>query len=178
MAVSYQEVDPATYEIIHHAMKDYHSELVTASVTIHAIFASNFDAEDEPLPAVKFHGHSAAAKIQVTSLQDRSRGLPDVKLTIDRHQWDGMAKTRRIALVDHELEHLVLQTDDEGVKLDELGRPKLKLKIHDWMLAGFASIISRHGEAAVEHHEMVRWQEEYGQFCLFPLVKKDDANGR
>jgi len=180
MPITYDTVDKTTDDLIKRAMAMYHSELAGAGVTVHAVFASNIDKETgEICPAVKVHGHTAAAKMQVTSLQDRARGLPDAKLTIDEYSWKRMAESRRVALIDHELEHLVLKTDDDGIVFDDRGRPKLKLKIHDWQFQGFAKIIERHGEAAVEHREMVRWQEKGGQYSLFPLVgTKEVPNGK
>jgi hypothetical protein len=171
MGITYNECDANIYKLIDDVMHKYHRSLSDQSVTIHAVFAEKYDGDGLQLPAIKFHGHDAAAKIQVTSLQDRARGLRDLKLTIDRYSWDRMTETRQIAMLDHELEHVEVKTDDDGIVVrDDLNRPKLRLKIHDWMLAGFASIIARHGEAAVEHREMVRWQEEWGQACLFPMV--------
>jgi hypothetical protein len=40
---------------------------------------------------------------------------------------------------------------DEGqIKTDDCGRPKLRLRPHDFEIAGFDAIIERHGAAAVE----------------------------
>jgi hypothetical protein len=173
--ITYDDCDGKTYQMIKSTMAQYHPDLAGADVTVRAVFAHNEDKDGNAVCAVKAHGHTAAAKIQVTSLQDRARGLADCKLTIDHYSWERMAESRRIALIDHELEHLELKTDDDGVVYDDRNRPKLKCKLHDWLLAGFASIIERHGEAAVEHREMIRWQETWGQLSLFPMVGTTEA---
>lgn len=177
MAISYTVCDPEVDKLIAVAIKDYHKELDAAGVTIHAVFARNFDGDGEPIAAVKAHGVAAAAKIQITSLVDRVRGIKDAKLTIDGHYWDRASESRRLALLDHELEHLTVQTDDAGVKFDDAGRPKLRMRHHDWELTGFASVVERHGEASVEAQQFSYFQDEFGQLCLFgPMSGKAVSN--
>jgi hypothetical protein len=164
-ATSYEACGPEVGKLILKVMKQYHSALEAAEVTIHAVFAFKSDKAGEPLPAIKKDGHVVVAKIQITPLSDRARGVADAKLTIDRHEWDHISESRKVALLDHEITHLKLKDGE----LDDLGRPKLKARHHDWHLTGFTSVAERHGEAAVEVREMIRWQEDYGQFALLPL---------
>lgn len=167
MPVTYEACGEDVAELVGEVVAAYHEDL--RIVTIGAVFASSEDKDGEAIPAIKKDGHAVVGRIQITSLADRARGMADAKLTLDRHEWDAMSKSRRIALLDHELTHLELKTDDDGPVLDDLGRPKLKARHHDWHLTGFAQVAERHGEAAIEVREMVRWQEEYGQYALFPM---------
>lgn len=178
MGVTYELADEKTAELVKRAMVLYHqrpvNNLVANLVTVQAIFARDVDADGVMSPAIKIRGYPAAAKIQVTSLEDRARGMADAKLTIDDYVWQGLPESRRLALLDHELEHLeiVMRTTKTGIMVarDDLGRTKLKIKPHDFELGFFASVAERHGEAAIEVREVQRFHETYGQFCLFPMA--------
>ena len=55
------------------------------------------------------------------------------------------------ALLDHEVAHLELVRDDAGkVKTDDAGRPRLRIRPHDYQTGGFWDVIERHKEAACE----------------------------
>jgi hypothetical protein len=161
MSVSYTICGEETQKLIKAAMDTHHANLSEAGVTVHAIFAESYNKDGERLPAVKVHGIPASAKVSITSLEDRVRGIADAKMTIDRGEWGGMSESRKIALLDHELTHLVL------LKLDDIGRPTLKLRHHDWELTGFAEVVERHGEASCEAAQFARFEETYGQLMLF-----------
>ena len=171
MSVVYELVDDQTNQLIQSVLVKHHDELLAEKVTLQAVFACDIDEESgEELSTLKHHGYPALAKIQVTSYMDRVRGIPDAKLTIDRYGWKQHTKTRREACIDHELCHIVVARDKEGlVRRDDLSRPKLKMRIHDWELSGFAEVVTRHGEASIESLQIVRFQERWGQLCLFPL---------
>src|ERR1019366_9477538 len=79
----------------------------------------------------------------------------------------GLSETRRLALLDHELTHLVLRCDEDGLKHDDIGRPTFKIKQHDFDLGGFAEVVERHGEASVEALQFSRFETLYGQLMLF-----------
>jgi hypothetical protein len=174
MGTTYEACGDDVHKLVAKAMGEWHLELKASGVTIDAVFARKLDSDENPVPAVTAHGSTAAAKIGITSLEDRARGLKDAKLTIDGHVWDGLSAQSRIALIDHELEHL-----NAGEERDDLGRPKLKMSKHDYVLAGFLSIINRHGQNAIEHREMTRFQGEHGQLFLPGIGdgKGDKANG-
>jgi hypothetical protein len=167
MGTTYTICGDDVKQLIKAAMDTHHPTLSEAGVTVHAIYAERYDEDGEPIAAIKVHGVPAVAKIAITALEDRVRGIADAKLTIDRGQWHGMAESRRLALLDHELTHLVLKLDEDGLKLDDIGRPTLKIKHHDWELTGFAAVVERHGEASVEARQFARFEEAYGQLMLF-----------
>src|SRR6185437_13224275 len=172
MATGYDKVPIEVTEMVAEMMHEHHPELEAAGVTVQTLFAFKYDDETgAPEPAMKTRGQTVLAKISITNLQDRVRGIADAKLVIDRaFGWERISNGRRQALIDHELTHLNLTTDADGMtKLDDCRRPKLHMRHHDWELTGFAEVCERHGEAAVEVHEILRWQEEYGQYAMFPL---------
>ena len=181
MGIGYDKAPKEVIALVQKVMHDSHLELETAEVTVQVLFAHKYDKDGEAEPAMKTRGQIVVAKTSITNLQDRTRGIPDAKLVIDRtFGWERLADARRAALIDHELTHLNLTLDQDGqVKLDDRGRPKLHMRHHDWELTGFQEVCERNGEAAVEVYEMVRWQETYGQYALFPMrgVKEVKVNG-
>lgn len=175
MATTFQECGDEVTRLINQVMTKHHKELADAHVTIHAIGARRESKREGAIQALKAEGLPVAAKIQITSLQDRTRGVADAKLTIDMLGWDMMATTRKEALIDHELMHLsVVQLRAtkknpyaKGVRFDDLGRPMLKIRPHDWRLTGYAEVVERHGEASVESAAFMHFRAEFGQLNLF-----------
>src|ERR1017187_4770921 len=167
MGVSYTICGEDVKKLVKASMDTHHPGLSEAGVTVHAIFAEKYDEDGQTLPAIKVHGVPAVAKIAITALPDRVRGIADAKLTIDRGQWHGMSETRRLGLLDDELTHLVLRFDEDGIKLDDIGRPTFKMRQHDWELTGFASVVDRQGEASVAASQFSPFEEAYGQLMLF-----------
>lgn len=171
MAKTYERCGSDVRDLIARTLKANYPELASLGMTVDAVFVSAQNADDEPVCALKRHGIPAAAQIQITPLSDRARGMADVKLTIDAYAWSRLSATSSAALIDHELQHIdrVASETDNGI--DDLGRPKLKLRPHDWELAGFATVAKRHGEAAVEVIEVKRFEAEFGQLVLFPKAR-------
>jgi Putative phage metallopeptidase len=171
MGTTYELVNDDTHRLINRVLIEHHADLHRAGVTIQAMMASRIDKESGEIEqALKVRGYPCAAKIQITSYQDRVRGLPDVKLTIDEASWRELSVSRREALIDHELCHVMVAYDADGnVKRDDLGRPKLKSRAHDFELTWFTEVAERHGEAAIEVREVQRFMETYGQYSLFPM---------
>lgn len=57
-------------------------------------------------------------------------------IEIAEDEWQRLSDKQRVALVDHELSHCVIEWDDDGV-------PTLKIRSHD--LEEFTTIVKRHG---------------------------------
>lgn len=147
----------------------YHGELVDAEVTVGLLVAEpNDDGESE----LKLHGYPCAAIVKINGYAQRVQGLEDACITVDALTWRGLAEDERIALIDHELHHLEVAKDKKGnIKSDKNGRPRLKMRLHDWELGGFAAISGRHGKAALEvqafhavsrayHQQLFRWSSD------------------
>ena len=178
MGISYEKATEEVMHVIEKMLLLHHKDLIDAGVTLQVLMAHKYNKDDELVPPMMVRGQQVLAKTSITSHQDRARGIPDAKMVIDTEWgWARLPEFGREALIDHELEHLQIVTEEQGEgdvtvtqpKLDDCGRPKLKIKHHDWELTGFAAVAERHGEAAIEVREMTRWQENYGQFALFPL---------
>jgi hypothetical protein len=166
MPTTYEPADKQTAGLIAQVRKEHHPDLEGAGVTVSALFAQKFDKDGDELPALKKAGYPVAAMIQVTSLADRARGLRDAKLTICHYAWERLPEASRLALIDHELTHLQIVFDKDGaLDHDDLGRPKLKTRPHDYELTGFVEVAQRHGEAAVEVRALKAFRQE--QLPLF-----------
>jgi hypothetical protein len=148
---------------------EYHPDL--PQVTVDAVFV--FDDEASSEPVLKHQGYSAAAVIRITPVRDRTLGVADAVITIDRATWLTLSASQRDALVDHELQHLEWQQDKEGhPKSDALGRPKLSLRRHDHQIGYFTDVVQRHGEAALEIRAARYLIAEIGQLS-FDFGKSD-----
>jgi hypothetical protein len=132
---------------IERMQSEYHPDL--QDVTVDAVFV--FDDEASSESVLKHQGYAAAAVIRITPVRDRTLGVADAVITIDRATWVSLSALQRDALVDHELQHLEWLKDNEGKpKSDGLGRPKLGMVRHDHQIGYFTDVVQRHGEAALE----------------------------
>lgn len=188
MPVTFEMPTNTDLQMLESAMKEYHEELTRQGVTVQMMFAEVIDKESGELEhALKLHGLFIAGKTKVTSLEDRARGIQDAKILIDRKSWTEMSPSRRRALIDHELQHLEIVRDGEGIpRFDDLNRPKLRIRPHDWELTGFQEVVERHGEASNEAAQFRYFADAFGQLNLFAPnavdelrtpAKKEKVNG-
>lgn len=190
MSTTYERAPKAIEALVQTALEKYHPELRKEEVTVDTLIVRRTQGKHHfDVHALKRSGYLIDAKIQITSLQDRSRGISDAKLTIDAYEWDRMSDKRKAALIDHELEHLDLvpikptkkNGFQTGNKRDDLGRPCLRSRPHDWELTGFKDVAVRHGEHSHEAMQFANFRAEYAQLNLFgppDLLKIADGNGK
>lgn len=142
---------------LRHVMEEHHPQLIEANV--HVLVK----VSDKP---VKVHGTSAYAKIKVTSPERRSELPVDAVMTIDGKKWESLEPETQAALLDHELQHLVVQweylppvkgdppeMERRQPKLDDYDRPKLKTRGHDFEVGWFKDVAARHGEWSIERRQ-------------------------
>ena len=174
MAITYTQAPASIVALLQSTLEKYHPELHKVGLTVGCLIALRVH-DDEDVHALMRSGYPIDAKIGITSLVDRARGLPDAKLLIDGLEWNKASDRQRIALLDHELEHLILpqqkpskkEPHRSGPKYDDLSRPVLKMKPHDWMLAGFKDVAERHQQHSHEIRQFQAWRDEYGQLNMF-----------
>lgn len=141
----------------------HHQDLADARVTIALAFAE----DEEGGHAVYLNNYPCAAVVKITPYRQRFHGVKDAEILIDKKTWEDLDAGRREALLDHELTHLLLQRDDKQlIKRDHAGRPKLKMKNHDWQLGGFVSVAERHGDKALEVLALRAVSEKWGQLIF------------
>ncbi len=141
--------DLEALNLLRNVRKHLHKDLDEFEVTLAVIKAErklNKDGEDTEGPVLALHGYECAATIKITPLNQRVLKVPDAILTINWEQWESLTKAEKEALLDHELTHLVISRDAENTpRYDDLGRPLLRMRKHDWHLGGFLEVVERHG---------------------------------
>lgn len=151
---TYQLPDPDIRILVNETLAANHPDLQECGLIVGVLMATNPDG-----PAIKNGGHPALACVKVVSLKDRVTKGYDVEILIDQHGWDELNAAQKIAVVDHELTHVnrvpntpkAMKSGEAAWKIDDIGRPKVKLRKGDWMPGdGFSEVVSRHGENAVE----------------------------
>jgi hypothetical protein len=163
MAKVFQKADEQVEALVVEVMNKYHGDLVQAGVTVGCIMVSCSAGH-----AVKHHGYDCAATIRRTTLKQRVQGHADAEIDIDAATWDDLNAQQRRALLDHEIEHLTIVRDENRrVKTDDIGRPVLKMKLHDWELGGFASVVERHGNAALDAKAAHSFKDHFGQLLMW-----------
>lgn len=173
MSASFSLADQNVLDLLADVMRERHRPLYDAGVKVGVIMAVSDTGE-----AVVHAGHACYAKIKVVPLIDRLTKGFDAQLLVDLRKWDDDLRHRqRVALLDHELSHLelteyayapVLDADNRptgeeqivGVEKDDLDRPRLRLVKGDVNAGdGFAAVISRNGEDALEFLNAAKFHE-------------------
>jgi Putative phage metallopeptidase len=168
MATNLAQADDETYAMLDEILRTYHPELEMGNSgewpTIAIMMAVNEDPDEAPL---KINGDPCAAIISVVSYKQRVDNRRDAELLIDAKIWNDLNEAQRRALLDHEATHLQVQFDKDGIiKTDDCGRPKLKMRLHDWTCTGFRSVAKRHGENALEVIQARAFVKKFGADVL------------
>lgn len=145
--ITYTPADTDVLDRIARLMREHHSMLVEYRVRIDCLFAHPDLDEDGALkgPPVTLNGYTCAAKVKITSAKDRAKGCGDAEIEIDHDLYQTLTDAERDALLDHELQHL-----ESNGEFDDMGRPKLKMRLHDHSFGWFDAIAQRHGRASFE----------------------------
>lgn len=160
MPKTYDVIDCEAEAMVRRVMQDRHQRLHDLGVSITGLFvyaAKNKDGE--PVGNALSHGgYPASATIRITSLAERRMGLGDAVLMIDGDSWKEEPTARRVAIIDHELTHLEPKPGKRGigVQMDDLGRPKLMMRLHDFHFGGFHEVAVRNHESSVEKSTVER----------------------
>lgn len=160
----YLSATPEVGAMVREVMEAHHPRLIEAGVTVSAWMA---------LGGLKHQGYAAAGIIKKNGVLDRMEGKADATMKLCAEQWEELDDASRRALIDHELTHLdpviesyVTEGPEKGQPIyetDGAGRPVLKIRLHDWQLGGFAEVVERHGEAALDKQEFRRACERFKQ---------------
>jgi len=164
MTKTYQQADQTILDSITEIIREHHTLLDASDATFEVLFVSDIDKDGEIHQALACHGYPAAATVKIHSLPLRALGLGDFLITVDAATWASLSTAERTALLDHELCHVEAIENDGDFEHDDLGRPKLRLRKHDWQLGGFVGIAKRHHNRALEVQAVKRCKTEGGQF--------------
>lgn len=178
-----------TYE---HALKVYdlavtiinkfetHHPLRDAAVKIDFIFA-HADLDEESLQptndAIKHGGYKALGVARILGIKDRTMGRGDAEILIDGDWWRDADDKEREALLDHELHHIAVKVKGPLVLIDDLGRPKLRMRKHDFQFGWFNVIAVRHGVHSQESIQARNFVSRVGQLYLPGLTPTAQEEG-
>lgn len=168
MSTIYEQAPPDVHEMAKEIIAQHHPALQRMldgePVRLCILFASS---SDEKQPAVKCHGYPAAAVISIIPYKQRVDKRADAEIIIDERHWEGLTDVQRRALLDHEITHLEIDLDENNlVRTDDSGRPKLRLKLHDFDFGGFRSVARRYGADAPEVILARKFEEDFGEDVL------------
>lgn len=168
MSVSLEQAPPEVHHMAREILEQHHAELrlTDGSLTrLCILMARQGDDSDEP--PVKLHGYPCYAVISIIPYKQRVDKRADAEIVIDETAWVDLTEPQQRALLDHELTHLEIQKDENGfVKTDDAGRPKLKMRLHEWQIGGFRSIAERYGGDAMEVVEARKFEDRFGEAVL------------
>jgi hypothetical protein len=178
MPTTYRRCDETVIQLSAEILCKYesHKPLLDARVAIDYLFAlPDLDEDGQPMnDALKKNGVKALGLTRKLGLKDRACGRGDAYILLDHWWWTQTASEEmQRALLDHELHHVAVVTQKEtGVaRREEDGRPKIRLRKHDFEFGFFTVIAARHGEHSLERMQAREIVERAGQFYFPEFVK-------
>lgn len=177
MSVIYEQAEPEVLELAQDIINQYHPDLRDKPEQnqpgIRLCILMALTSADDDGPAVKVHGYPAYACVSIIPYKQRVDKRADVEIIVDAKAWEDLTDRRRRALLDHEITHVEVVRDSHGfIKTDDLGRPKLALKNHDWQLGGFRVIAQRYQEDAIDVIEAKKFKDTFGDVAM-PEAKRE-----
>lgn len=162
----YENPPQEVVDLVTEVLNEHHPALRDCAATIDVLFALAKTDKNGDIPegahALKLHGYPCAAVVKVNAYKLRVQGHADAEIVIDGDNWDTYSPEEQRAILDHELEHLETVSDkDGGLVRDDLGRPKLKIRLHDHQYGWFNSIVRRHGPHALEAQQARKFVNDH-----------------
>lgn len=173
---TYQRCPLAINELANELLCEFesHKPLLDAKVKIDFVFAYGDREESTGLLlsyAIVKDGVKTLGLARKMPPKDRAMGRGDAEITLDHDHWDSIGEPERRALLDHELHHLSVKIDKRGVVRDDLGRPLLVIRDHDYDFGWFRVIAERHKAASIERIQAAWILEQDGQLFWPALCK-------
>ncbi|AHF94046.1 hypothetical protein OPIT5_04030 [Opitutaceae bacterium TAV5] len=157
---TYSKAPEEAYDRVAELVRRFYPEIDKHKLRIDLLMV----ASDKEGAALKHQGYPANAVVRAVPQKERAKkGNGDVEIVIDYVRYEKMTSEEKDALLDHELYHIEIQYNDDGVKLDGQHRPVVKMKKHDRQLGWFDEIARRHGEHSCEVRQARGIVEETGQ---------------
>ncbi len=165
---TFEKCDDVTRQMAHEILIEFpsHKPVLDAGVKIDLVFAYS-DKNEKGIAlnvALKKGGVRALGICRKIPTKDRVLGRADAEISLDGDWWLDASAEERAALLDHELHHIEVVTDERGTVVDSAGRPKLRLRPHDYEFGWFKAIAARHGSFSQERLQAAKMFEESGQY--------------
>lgn len=166
---TYQKCPPAVHDLVKEVIRGYpeHAPILSAELKIDLVFAYGPRGDDGELqgPALKLHGQPCLGIARIVKLKDRVKGMGDVEISLDGDEWPGMSEAEQRALLDHELYHFSVFLDSNKAPItDDITRPVVKMRRHDFQFGWFTHIAKRHGIASAECQQARQMMDQAGQY--------------
>ena len=141
-----------TDDLVRRVTERFHPELLTAEVHVAVLMTYPPVGDDgKPTgPAIEIKGHACAGRIGLCNEKNRRLHGYDAIMELAADRWEEKSDRENEAVVDHELEHLVLVVKEGTLQKHVDGHPRIKLQPDDWMLTGFVAVAERHPANACE----------------------------
>lgn len=123
---TYHQPDRGMLDVLHDVTERYHDRLVDAGVRV-AILQARAVVDKNGIrkgPAIRHGGYACLATIRIVPTRQRVAGLADAEILVDGDRWPDLSAEERRALIDHELTHIEVKEDDDGVLLELDGSPE------------------------------------------------------
>lgn len=173
---TFQKCDPSVREMANAILCQYpdYEPLLDAKVTIDFVFAfaDEDDAGNKVGNALSKNGCKALGICRKLPLKDRAMGRADAEISLDGDWWNKSIEEEQRALLDHELYHIQVKLDKRGLVRDDLQRPVLKMRAHDYEFGWFNAIAARHGLFSGERMQAKEMMETAGQYYWPEFLKK------
>ena len=122
------------YLLLDKLVKAHHAHLAEANIAV--AWRKNWKEDKD--------GKLVLGKMQKASDLSRELVEYDAVMLLNMEAWDELDANQRTALVDHELHHLEVAKNDDGVvKRDERDRIVYRIRRHD--IEEFRAIVARYG---------------------------------
>jgi hypothetical protein len=164
MATTYEPCDAGVRELADELIRSHFGELKEAGVTVAYLFASNPDG-----PALTHGGYEAAGIAKINNLKDRVEGKTDATIFVSAEWWQDKSDREREALLFHELYHFEVKRDEKNgrVSRDDINRPKLKIRKHDFQVGGFHRVAQEYGMDGAEVQAVAQVNQSWKLLDLF-----------
>jgi hypothetical protein len=143
-----------------------HAPILDAKVKIDFVmaFADVDDSGNKKGFAITHRNRQVFGQCRKVKIKDRAMGRGDAEITLDGDWWATASVAEQRALLDHELHHIVVRTEMGVAIRDDLGRPKLGMRLHDVEFGWFNEIAARHGAASQEQQQAKQIMDAWGQY--------------
>lgn len=176
MASTYKKAPNPVLALAKSIIEEHHPDLATHGVRFDILMAyadRNEKTGEQNGYALTPGGYRALGIAKINNAALRALGNGDATIILDGDKWDGpeakngeqpdseelLHDDQKAALLDHQLQKIAVKLDEreegEGesepkAKLDDYGRPKLKIRKFDVCFGGFVAVALRHREASIE----------------------------
>jgi len=175
MSTTYERSGPDVGKIAANLMAtvEIHKPLKEAGVKIDFLTArAERDEDNEPVgSALTKNGHTVLGIARKTNLKERAADRGDAEIIVDGDWWEDASEEEQRALLDHEMTHLSVKQTPQGlVKTDDLGRPVIIIRHHDYEVGWFRDVAQRNGKASLECRYAASIMERDGQY-FWPAIE-------